>query len=317
MTTKSYLNTPNNYSFYFDVGDGHQLYVEECGNPNGIPVVFLHGGPGGSVGPQSRQFFDPEYFRVILFDQRGSGKSQPSLSLKANTVFDSVADIEKIRQYLKIERWVVFGGSYGSTLALTYAIHYPQRVMHMVLRGIFLGRKSDIEWLFQYGASEIYPDRFESFRSFIPVKERNDLVAAYYKRMTSDDQELFHKACKEWSDWENSILKMEVVEPSREITTGDLSGGLLEAHYFYHKMFWEEDNYLLNRADKLQAIPMAIYHGRFDIDCRVAGAYELKKACPHADLNIVALASHSPFEPPLLMELVKEMDRLKEVYSIK
>lgn len=314
MPAEPYLNTPLNHSFYLDVGDGHQLYVEECGNPKGIPLIFLHGGPGGSVGPQSRQFFDPTAYRIILFDQRGSGKSTPFLSLNANTVLDSVVDIEKIRQHLEIDRWMVFGGSYGSTLALAYAIHYPERVLHLVLRGIFLGRQSDVDWLFKYGASEIYPDRFEKFKNFIPLEERNDLVKAYYKRMRSDDPDLSNQACKLWSDWENSILKMEVEEPGFEITPGDLAGGLLEAHYFYHKMFWEEDNYLLNRAYKLKNIPMAIYHGRFDIDCRLSGAYDLKQACPHAELNIVAFASHSPFEPPLLTELVKEMDYLKKVY---
>lgn len=316
MKTLGYFNTPVNATYQLVVDDVHTLYIEECGNPDGQPVLFLHGGPGGAISETSRRFFDPAYYRIILFDQRGSGKSTPFLSLKNNTILYSVRDIEKIREYLDIDSWFVFGGSYGSTLALAYAIDYPQRVKHLILRGIFLGRQEDVDWLFQFGASEFYPEEFSQFKQHVPVNQQDDLVAAYYDLMTSGDQIKRQAACKAWSDWEGGIVTM--VKPAiknNQIEPSDLSLGLLEAHYFANQMFWKEDNYLLNRVKRLEKIPMAIFHGRYDVDCRVSGAYDLKQACSHADLSIVELAAHSPNEGPLFEALVTYMDELKEEVS--
>lgn len=315
MTTIGYFNTPVNKTHHLAVDDIHTLYIEECGNPEGQPVLFLHGGPGGAVSETSRRFFDPAYYRIILFDQRGSGKSTPFLSLENNTILASVRDIEKIRQHLDIDAWFVFGGSYGSTLALAYAIDYPQRVQQLILRGIFLGRQEDVDWLFQFGASEFYPEEFSAFKQHVPVSQQDDLVSAYYSLMTSGDEAKQQAACKAWSDWEGGIVTM--VKPAikdSKIKPSDLSLGLLEAHYFANQMFWKEDNYLLNRMQRLADIPMAIFHGRYDVDCRVSGAYALKQACPHAQLSIVELAAHSPNEGPLFEALVTHMEDLK-VYN--
>ena len=307
-----YLNTKINQVYHLEVDETHTLYIEECGNPEGQPVLFLHGGPGGSVGEPSRRFFNPEKYRIILFDQRGTGQSQPFLSLENNTVLDSVADIEKIRQYLQIEQWYVFGGSYGTTLALAYAIHYPKQVQHLILRGIFLGRQSDVDWLFQEGAGYFYPEEFARFKNYIPEAEQDDLVTAYYQRMLDSDESVRDEACYEWSQWETAIVKL-VQNPKdlrQPVTNGDRSIGLLESHYFAHKMFWEEDNYLLNRVDKLQDIPMDIVHGRYDVDCRLSGAYELQQLCPKAKLHIVALGSHTPYDDAMFTKLVSIMDEL-------
>lgn len=317
MTTKGYYNTPVNQYYHLEVDAHHTLYIEECGNPEGVPVVFLHGGPGGAISEASRRFFDPSYYRIILFDQRGSGQSKPFLSLQDNTILYSVSDIEKIRQHLGIDQWILFGGSYGSTLALTYAIHYPHTVMQLVLRGIFLGRQSDIDWLFKEGASEFYPVEFDRFKSYVQPGQQHDLVSAYYRLMTGGDEAIREAACLAWSSWEGGIVKMvntptpDTASKSQKAEPHDLSLGLLEAHYFANQMFWKEDNFILNRAHQLADIPMSIYHGRYDVDCRVSCAYDLKQACPHASLNIVELASHSPNEGPLFDELVNCMDQLK------
>lgn len=314
MTTLGYFNTPVNSTHYLAVDDVHTLFIEECGNPEGQPILFLHGGPGGGVSEQSRRFFDPAYYRIILFDQRGCGKSTPFLSLENNTILTSVRDIEKIREYLNIDSWFVFGGSYGSTLALAYAVDYPQRVKHLILRGIFLGRQEDVDWLFKFGASEFYPEEFSQFKQQVDIDQQNDLVSAYYRLMLTDDEGNFQRACKAWSDWESSIVTL--VKPTirnKPIEASDLSLGLLEAHYFANQMFWKEDNYLLNRVHRLRDISMAIFHGRYDIDCRVSGAYDLKQACPHAELTIVELAAHSPNEGPLFEALVSYMEDLKQV----
>lgn len=318
MTNKGYVNTTINETHYLEVDEHHRLYIEECGNPKGVPVVFLHGGPGGSISETSRRFFDPNYYRIILFDQRGSGHSQPFLSLQDNTIFHSVDDMEKIRQFLKIEEWIIFGGSYGTTLALAYAIHHPEKVTQLVLRGIFLGRQSDIDWLFKQGASEFYPIEFNRFKSHVPSNQQHDLVSAYYQLMTSGDEAVRNAACLAWSQWEGGIVEMnnkQAAETESE-TTGvephDLSLGLFEAHYFVHQMFWEEDNYILNRSDQLKNVPMSLFHGRYDVDCRVSGAYDLQQACQHATLTIVEMASHSANEAPLFDALVACMDGLKK-----
>ncbi|MDO4774597.1 MAG: prolyl aminopeptidase [Aerococcaceae bacterium] len=308
---KGYIDTPINQTYYIEVSDNHTLYVEECGNPNGKPVIFLHGGPGGSISELSRRFFDPSFYRIILFDQRGCGKSQPFLSLVNNTPLASVADMEVIRQRLGIAQWIVFGGSYGSTLALAYAIHHPDCVAQLVLRGIFLGRQQDIDWLFQAGASYFYPEEFELFKGHIAKHAQMNLVHAYYQQMLSDNLNVRNAACKKWSNWESSIVTLMPTAPSEEVTAADLSIGLLEAHYFANKMFWNEDNYLINRANKLKEIPIAIFHGRYDVDCRLSGAYDLKKACPHAKLHIVEASGHSIADEPLFDALLQFMEQLK------
>lgn len=311
--TRAYINTPIINKYHLEVSDGHQLYVEECGNPDGIPVLFLHGGPGGSISELSRRFFNPDRYHIILFDQRGTGQSKPFLSLKNNTVDASVHDIEVIRDYFNISSWIIFGGSYGSTLALAYAIQYKKYVQHLVLRGIFLGRQSDVDWLFKFGASEFYPQSFERFKNFVEESQQDDLVSAYYELMTSGDDELFNKACKSWNQWESSVVHHNPVEVNEDaVSSSDLSIGLLEAHYFYHKMFWDDDNYILNNIHVIKDLPIDIYHGRYDVDCRISGAVELAKALDNANLHIIEGAGHSPFEPLLFTALVNKMDELSQ-----
>ena len=311
--TIGYINTPLINSYYIEVGDGHQLYVEECGNPEGIPVLFLHGGPGGSISELSRRFFNPEHYHIILFDQRGTGRSKPFLSLENNTVHASVSDIEAIRRHFKISTWILFGGSYGSTLALAYAIQYKQHVTHLVLRGIFLGRQSDVDWLFQFGASEFYPQAFDRFKDFIEENQQSDLVGAYYNLMKSGDHEVVMRACKSWSQWESSVIHHMPIEVKDEpVVDADLSIGLLEAHYFIHKMFWDDDNYILNQIESIKNLPVDIFHGRYDVDCRLSGAVELANALNNAQLHIIEGAGHSPFEPKLFTALVNKMDELSQ-----
>lgn len=315
MTSNAYLNNPVLDTFYFPVGDGHELYVEIIGKENGIPVIFFHGGPGANIGERARIFFDPEKFKVILFDQRGTGKSKPFLGLENNTPMATIEDTEALRKHLGIERWIVFGGSYGSTLGLLYGILHPERIMHMVLRGIFLGRQEDVDWLFIEGAGNFYPLEFEKFKTYVNPEPGENLMDAYYRLMTGDDKEVAGKACKSWANWENSILRLQNEPLSEKIENGDLSAGLLEAHYFVNKMFWGEDNYLLNRAERLKNIPIAVFHGRFDVDCRIKGAYDLKKACPHIQLNVVQLGSHYPYDSPMLDMMIQKMNELADKYG--
>lgn len=310
---QGYENSPLIDAFHLDVDETHSLYIEEVGNPEGTPILFLHGGPGGGISEKSRVFFHPQKYRLILFDQRGSGRSTPFLSLENNTVLDSVSDIEKIREYYGFEKWFVFGGSYGSTLALSYAIHFPERVSGLILRGIFLGRQFDIDWLFNGGAGLFYPEEFARFEAYIPVEEQDDLVAAYYKRMRSHNTVIRDEACKRWSDWESSITTLvpEFVDYAAPVQDHELSLGLLEAHYFANRMFWYEDNYILNRADKLVKIPIDIFHGRYDVDCVPGAAYDLKQALPHAKLNIIESSGHSAYEPELLKALTYFLDDME------
>lgn len=310
MPNKGYRDSPVVQSFYFPVEKPHELHVEICGNPNGMPVVFFHGGPGSSISEKCRWFFNPEKYRVVLFDQRGTGQSNPFLSLYNNTPVAAIEDAEALRRHLGIDKWIVFGGSYGTTLGLLYGILHPERVAHLVMRGIFLARREDINWLFQNGAGNLYPEEFEKYRNFIQADRRENLVKAYYDLMAQPNHHLAAQACKHWSDWENSLLRMKDNELSAEVQPGDLSGALLEAHYFVNGMFWNDDNYLLNNASKLTSIPIDIFHGRFDVDCRAIGAWQLKKACPHATLTIVQEASHYPYDPPLFDLLVDKMDEL-------
>ena len=238
------------------VSDLHTLYWEESGNPQGNPVVFLHGGPGGGVNPEQRCFFDPKVYRIILFDQRGSGQSLPCAELKENTTWNLVKDIETIREMLKIDKWVVFGGSWGSTLALTYAISHPNRVKALILRGIFLCRPSEIQWFYQEGASQIFPDVWDSYLAPIPESERGDLVKAYYKRLTSEDSAVRLEAAKAWSKWEAATSRL-IVDPAsiEEFDEPEyaLSFARIECHYFINNAFFETNNWILENIEKAKA----------------------------------------------------------------
>lgn len=294
------------------VSDIHTLYYEECGNPQGKPVVFLHGGPGGGCPPYYRQYFDPKKWRVILFDQRGAGKSTPHAELRENTTWDLVSDIEKIRVHLNIENWFVFGGSWGSTLALTYSETHPERCNGLILRGIFMVRKKEIRWFYQEGASNIYPDAWEEYLKPIPEAERGDLVAAYYKRLTSEDSKIRLEAAKAWSIWEGSTSKLIQNEASIAGFGSDRFAeafARIECHYFINNCFFDDENFLLKNVDKIRQIPGVIVQGRYDIPCPVVSAWELHKAWPEAELIIVPDAGHSMTEPGIRSALIEATDK--------
>lgn len=297
-------------SFELSVTPPHTLYIEECGNPDGIPVVFIHGGPGAGCEPYHRQLFDPERYRIILFDQRGAGRSTPHAELENNTTQDLVADMESIRQQLGIERWMLFGGSWGSTLALVYAQTHPERVLSMVLRGIFLCRQHEIDWFYQEGASLIFPDIWEKYLAPIPEDERGDMVSAYYRRLTSNDE--FHRmqAAKAWSLWEGRtatlISSQRVLDHFGDPHTA-LSLARIECHYFMHQSFLSENQILAN-VDKLHGIPGIIVQGRYDIICPMQSAWQLHQAWPDSILQIIPDAGHAASEPGIVDALVKATD---------
>lgn len=289
------------------VGDGHALYVEECGNPEGIPVLFIHGGPGAGCSKQDRCFFDPNRYRIVLFDQRGAGRSTPHASLEANTTSHLVADIEAIREALAIDRWVLFGGSWGSTLGLVYAESYPERVMGMILRGIFLCRRQDIQWFYQYGASLIFPDYWEDFVAHVPESERADMVKAYYRRLTGEN-ELAKMACaKAWSIWE---ARCATLRPNADVVEAfadphmAVSLARIEAHFFAHDSFLEDDQ-IIARASALQGIPGIIVHGRYDMVCPLDNAQKLHDVWHDSELHIIRDAGHSSREPSIIDALVR------------
>ena len=292
----------------------HTIYYEQSGNERGLPVVFLHGGPGGGTVPDYRRFFDPEAYRIVLFDQRGSGKSTPHASLEENTTWHLVEDIEKIREHLGVERWVVFGGSWGSTLALAYAQTHPDRVLALVLRGIFLCRPKEIRWFYQEGTSYIYPDVWEQYLEVIPEEERGDMLAAYYRRLTSDDEETRLRAARAWSIWEGSTSKL-YPDPDLIDHFGDprfaLAFARIECHYFTHNAFFPTDNYLIENVEKIRDIPAVIVQGRYDVVCPMVSAWELHRAWPEADLQITPDAGHSALEPGNRSALVEATDRLR------
>lgn len=300
-----------NRNGFLDVGDGHRLYYEECGNPAGKPAIFLHGGPGGGCTPNTRRFWNPDVYRIILFDQRGSGRSSPHASLQNNTTWDLVNDIEILRAALAIDRWQVFGGSWGSTLALAYAQTHPERVTEMVLRGIFLLRKQEIDWFFQHGASELFPDRWEHFLAPIPKSERGDMLNAYHRRLTSEDGERRMAAARAWSTWEGSTSTLLPDEAmAAEFGSDDMAEALarIECHYFVNNGFLSE-NQLIDNIDRIRHIPGVIVQGRYDVVCPAVSAWELSRAWPEADLRIVADAGHSAFEPGNTHELIMATDK--------
>ncbi|MCS6971494.1 MAG: prolyl aminopeptidase [Turneriella sp.] len=288
----------------------HTLYVEECGNPKGIPALFLHGGPGAGCTPVHRRFFHPQKYRIILFDQRGAGKSTPHAELRENTLWDLISDIEFLRKKLEVKKWLVFGGSWGSTLALCYAISHPESVLHLVLRGIFLCRKEEIDWFYQFGAHQIFPDAWQNYVRVIPPAERHDMLAAFYRRLTSEDEKIRLEAARAWSQWEGATICLQHdPETYRHFTEIAIPLARIECHYFIHNCFFPEDNYILNNAHRIAHLSADIIHGRYDIVCPVKNAFDLKKKLPRAKLMVVPVAGHAATEPEISRALVLATDR--------
>jgi proline iminopeptidase len=299
---------------YVQVSDLHRVYFEEVGNPAGVPIVFLHGGPGGGIAPKHRTFFDPRFFRVILFDQRGCGRSAPFAELRENTTWDLVADIEGLRNHLGIERWHVFGGSWGSTLALAYAITHPDRARSLTLRGIFLLRKKEVLWFYQEGASYIFPEEFELYQRPIPPAERGDMMAAYYKRLTGTDEEAQRACAAAWSRWEAATWKLRVDSADVQSMVAPATAipfARIECHYFVNNGFFSTDNYLIEQAHRIRSIPTRILHGRYDVVCPISAAFDLHKALPQSRLEVLPVAGHSAFCPDVYAALVRYTEELK------
>lgn len=292
----------------------HEISFEEVGNPNGQPVVFIHGGPGGGISPDHRRYFDPNHYRIVLFDQRGCGKSTPYAELKENTTWDLVSDIEKLREHLGIQQWIVFGGSWGSTLGLLYAETHPDRVRGMILRGIFLCRDKEIRWFYQDGASHIFPDVWESYLAQIPADERGDMVKAYYKRLTSPDATIRKAAARAWSVWEGStsclLPDLDMINHSGTDEFAE-AFARIECHYFVHGIWMRNDNQILEDVHKIRHIPCEIVHGRYDVVCPVENAWDLHKLWPESVLHIVPDAGHSAKEPGILKLLVAATEKFK------
>ncbi|HUF05420.1 MAG TPA: prolyl aminopeptidase [Aridibacter sp.] len=298
-----------------EVSDIHSIYFERCGNPEGVPVVFLHGGPGGGLIPMYRRFFDPDAYHVILFDQRGSGKSKPHADLRENTTWDLIKDIEAIRRKFEVDKWYVFGGSWGSTLSLAYAETHPDCCLGLVLRGIFLTRPKELKWFYQCGASEIFPDYWRRYRDEIPEDERGDYMTAYYKRLTSDDEDVRISAARAWSVWEGSTSKlfpdkdlMDHWEDPQEA----LALARIECHYFTNNSFFPTENYLIENVDKIRHIPTVIVQGRYDVVCPAVSAFELNEAFPESELHIIPDAGHSISEKGITSALVEATDKFRD-----
>jgi proline iminopeptidase len=299
---------------YLRVSEIHEIYYEESGNPAGKPAIFLHGGPGAGSDRRARQFFDPHHYRIVVFDQRGCGRSRPSASLIENTTWHLVADIERLRKHLGIERWLVFGGSWGSTLALAYSEAHPERVTEIVLRGIFLIRYAEIRWFYQHGASEIFPDRWEAYRDVIAPDERDDYLNAYYKILTGPDQRAALAAARAWSVWEGSTSFLQSNFDTIKKWGEDhfaLAVARIECHYFVNRGFLRSETQLLEDVARIRHIPATIIQGRYDVVCPATTAWDLHRAWPEADLRIVPDAGHSAFEPGNTHELVLATDRYR------
>jgi proline iminopeptidase len=297
-----------------EVDSRHRLYYEQCGNPHGKPVVLLHGGPGAGCSAKMRRFHDPKHYRIVLFDQRGSGRSTPHADLVDNTTWDIVADIERLREQLGIEKWQVFGGSWGSTLALAYAEAHPRRVTELVLRGIFMLRRWELEWVYQQGANRLFPDAWEQYLAAIPEVERGDLISAYNRRLTSPDEATRLSAARAWSVWEAStslLLQDEAFIEGHRDPHFALSFARIESHYFVHGGFFDVEDQLLRDAHRLAGIPGAIVHGRYDVVCPAQNAWELHKAWPGSKLLISPSAGHSAYEPENAAALVEATDSFR------
>lgn len=302
------------HSGWLRVSDLHEIYYEESGNPNGKPVLFVHGGPGGGCDPKMRRFFDPKAYRIILFDQRGCGKSRPHAELVDNTTWYLVADMEALRAHLGIERWQIFGGSWGSTLALAYAQSHPERVTELVLRGIFMLRQKELRWFYQEGTSFIFPDAWEHYLAPIPREERGDMIAAYYKRLTSLDVAIRLQAARAWSIWEaaTSFLTQDPLHIARAGEDSFAEAfARIECHYFVHKGFFTSDDQLLAGVARIRHIPAMIVQGRYDVVCPMVSAWELHRAWPEAQLHIVPDAGHSSMEAGIIDQLVRATDQFR------
>ena len=293
-----------------DVGDGHRVYYERCGTPGGKPAVFLHGGPGGGISPMHRRLFDPALYDVLLFDQRGCGKSVPHASLDANTTWHLVADIERLRELVGADQWLVFGGSWGSTLALAYAQAYPERVSELVLRGIYTCTKPELEWFYQFGVSQLFPDKYERFVAMIPEAERSDMLTAYHRRLTTGSTEDQIAAARAWSLYEGetiTLLPDAATTAQHDDGHFALAFARLETHYFVNDC-WLEPGQLLRDAYKLREIPGTIVHGRYDMPCPAHYAWALHKAWPEADFHLIEGAGHAFSEPGILDRLIRTTD---------
>lgn len=295
-----------------DVGDGHRVYYEECGRRDGAPVLIVHGGPGGGCSPLMRRYHDPSRYRIILFDQRGCGRSTPHAALEHNTTWHLIADMEKLREHLGVSRWQLFGGSWGSTLSLAYAVSHPERVSSMILRGIFLMRQREIDWFYLDGCNWLFPDAFASLVSVIPEAERGDLISAFYRRLTGPDREQQIVVARAWSYWEATTLSLRN-DPARVRTFASESYALafarIESHYFINRGFFPTDDYLLSHVSRIRDIPATIVHGRFDVVTPVRNAWDLKQVWPEADLRIVPACGHAMSEPGIVTELVQATKR--------
>ena len=296
-----------------DVGDGHSIYVEQSGNPDGRPVIVLHGGPGGGCSPAMRRYFDPSVYRVILFDQRGCGRSKPHASVEANTTWHLVADIERIRATLEIENWIVFGGSWGATLALLYAQTHPERPVHLVLRGVFTMTQAELAWFYGGGAGRFWPETWKKFQELIPEDEREDLIGAYHRRLFSGDRSEEARFAKAWAAWENALATVGSNGMGGD-SPPDYARAFarLENHYFINAGFLAHDGQIYDDMGKIAHIPGTIVQGRYDMICPPDAAYRVAGLWPKADLRMIPLAGHALSEPGISAELVKVMDRLGE-----
>ncbi|HEV2503348.1 MAG TPA: prolyl aminopeptidase [Mesorhizobium sp.] len=294
-----------------DVGDGHQVYWERVGTRGGKPAVFLHGGPGGTISPNHRRLFDPKLYDVILFDQRGCGKSTPNASLEANTTWHLIADMERLREKAGFDKWLVFGGSWGSTLGLAYAETHPDRVSELVVRGIYTLTRAELDWYYQFGVSEMYPDKWERFLAPIPEDERGDMMGAYRRRLVGSDRQKQVEAAKAWSIWEGETITL-LPEPSTSDPFAQddyaVAFARIENHYFVHAG-WLEEGQILRDAHKLKDIPGAIIHGRYDMPCPAKYAWQLHKAWPRADFHLIEGAGHAYSEPGILDSLIRATDK--------
>lgn len=308
------------YNFgYLRVSEIHELYYEEVGNPNGTPILFLHGGPGGGINSYIRRFFNPHQYRAVLFDQRGSGKSRPYACIEENTTQDLIHDIEKLRKELNIKSWVIMGGSWGSTLALLYAIHHPNRVQALILRGIFLARPSEINWLYgPHGAARIYPKDYHYFIAHLTAEERLNLIPSFLKRLTSSSKEVEHTALNDWNRWEMGISQLipaEAPEDFHNTREEGLAIARIEAHYFTNKSFLPSENFILEQCESIAHIPCEIIQGRYDIVCPPQSAFELHQKLPLSNLHMVADAGHSSIERGIsrgLHRALKKFQSMKE-----
>ena len=295
-----------------DVGDGHRIYVEQCGNPNGIPVVVFHGGPGGGCSPAMRRYFDPTVYRVILFDQRGCGRSRPHASVTNNTTWHLIRDIEMIRERFEIDRWIVFGGSWGATLSLLYAQTHPDRAAYLVLRGVFMMTNAELDWFYGGGAGKFFPELWSQFVNLIPEEERGDYITAYHKRLFSNDMMVQTKYARMWARWENALAAMNAGGSGSE-SPADYARAFarLENHYFINKGFLEHDGQIMANRHLIEHIPASIVQGRYDMICPPYNAYELAKGWAKAELHMIRAAGHALSEPGITSELVRIMNELR------